>query len=604
MRKCFLWLLFGTWTIMGWSQAKYAFSVKWTDEPPESLLKAEDFQPTTLADSAAVIAHVEALLLTLRNAGHLTASVDDVVRTLVRGDENVRTKVRATLYAGPKYRWRELRPGNVPEAFLQQIRFRERAYQNRLVRESDIRDVQERLLTYAENHGYPFVNLRLDSLEIDSTGGVAAALHVDTGPLYLFDELNLTGNADISPVYLKSYLGIRPDQPFDRRAVLRIRQRIKELPFLEENRGVTITFRENRAILNLSLKRRKASRFDLLFGFLPNASGVVPPSGGGGNQGFQFTATGKADWQNQFGRGERIYVEYERVRPRTQELDLLFSYPYVLDLPFGLEGTFDLFKNDTFFLEVQYDAGVQYLFGGGNYLKAFVEQSNTNLLSFRPASVTNGTLPENVDLNTSLFGLEWNWSAVDYRFNPRRGWRAVLRGGAGFKTIEENPQLLELNENIYEDVTLRTFQYRFRADGAVFLPLGGSGTLQTRLRGGYLLAPETPVYRNEQYRIGGNQLLRGFDEESIFATQYAVLTVEPRLIFSQNGYFFAFADVAYYRDFTDRTDRDEQPIGVGAGLALETPAGILGVTLAVGKTRAEAFNFRAPKIHIGYVSLF
>lgn len=566
--------------------------IVWSEEEPDvSGFIGELERPT---DSLSVMPYLQRVLLELRSQDYLTASVDSLIWNS--------GKATAYLFRGRPYRWRELRNGNVREEFLSQVRFRERLYEDRPLAESEIRDLQERLLNYAENNGYPFAQIYLDSIEIEE-GAVSARLMMDPGQVYFFEEIDLSGSADISRIYLQSYLGIKPGTPFSRKLLLRIRDRLRELPFLEENRGATVTFRENRATVNVSLKKRKASRFDLVFGFLPGGETINSP-GGSNRAGFQFTATGKADWQNQFGRGERIFLEYERVRPRTQELDVLFNYPYVLDLPFGVEGTFDLFKNDTFFLEVGYDLGVQYLFSGGNYLKIFVENQSTDLLSFDAGAVSNGQVPASLDLSNSLFGLELNWLNLDYRYNPRTGFSSRLRAGAGFKTIRENSKLLELNEAIYEGLTLRTFQYRFDADLAGYLPLGARSTVKTGLRGGFLLAPEAPIYRNEQYRIGGNQLLRGFDEESLFTSRYAVLTVEPRLLFSQNGYFYAFADVAYTEDVTDRTNRTDQPIGIGVGLALETPAGILGVSLAVGKTRSAPFNFRAPKIHIGYVSLF
>jgi hemolysin activation/secretion protein len=50
------------------------------------------------------------------------------------------------------------------------------------------------------------------------------------------------------------------------------------------------------------------------------------------------------------------------------------------------------------------------------------------------------------------------------------------------------------------------------------------------------------VFRNELFQIGGYRLLRGFDEESIYATQYVVTTVEYRIRVSLNSYFFGFVD--------------------------------------------------------------
>jgi hemolysin activation/secretion protein len=60
---------------------------------------------------------------------------------------------------------------------------------------------------------------------------------------------------------------------------------------------------------------------------------------------------------------------------------------------------------------------------------------------------------------------------------------------------------------------------------------------------GVLSSPN--IFRNELFQIGGYRLLRGFDEESIFATQYGVGTVEYRFLSGLNSYFFAFADIGW-----------------------------------------------------------
>jgi hypothetical protein len=43
-------------------------------------------------------------------------------------------------------------------------------------------------------------------------------------------------------------------------------------------------------------------------------------------------------------------------------------------------------------------------------------------------------------------------------------------------------------------------------------------------------------FRNELFQIGGNRLLRGFDEESQFVSQYLVPSVEYRYLIGQNSY--------------------------------------------------------------------
>jgi outer membrane translocation and assembly module TamA len=98
--------------------------------------------------------------------------------------------------------------------------------------------------------------------------------------------------------------------------------------------------------------------------------------------------------------------------------------------------------------------------------------------------------------------------------------------------------------------------------------------------------------------------LRGFDEESIFATYYAVSTLEYRFLIGLNSYLFGFTDFGYAgnNSFTEKTDHSY--LGLGLGIAFETKAGIFNLTYAAGKRNDLALNLRQSKIHFGFVSLF
>jgi hemolysin activation/secretion protein len=114
----------------------------------------------------------------------------------------------------------------------------------------------------------------------------------------------------------------------------------------------------------------------------------------------------------------------------------------------------------------------------------------------------------------------------------------------------------------------------------------------------------SPISQNEQYRLGGSRLMRGFDEESLFATRYMVGTLEYRLLIGRNSYFYTFGDAGYIQNFTRTTRASDTPIGFGAGITFETKVGLFGVSLAVGKQAANPIDFRNVKTHFGYVSLF
>lgn len=547
---------------------------------------------STWPDTLSLKAEIQRQLGELRSAAYAEASVD----VLHRSDSTF----VAALHLGPRYRWVALNNGNVAPQMLDAAGYRERLYRGKPLRYTQLRKLQEALLSYAENHGYPFAKTWLDSIRI-TEGQVRAQLMMDRGPLILIKEILLAGTAKISQPFLQQYLGLAPGRPYDNEQVRRIRTRIQELPFLALSADPTVTFVGDEATIRLPLEKKRASRFDFVLGVLPQNESGRQLNG----RRVLITGTFNGELQNQFGRGERLYASFEQLRPETQELELEFNYPYLLGLPFGIDFSFDLYKRDTSYLDLESDLGLQYLFEGGNYLKVFWNNRSSTLLTVDEARLElQERLPENLDVSNAYFGLEYALQRLDYRFTPRRGWRVFLRGGAGVKRIERNNRIVELGYGeLYDTLSLRSFQYKASGQLEGYLPLFNRSTLLARLSWGAIFA-ESPVYFNEQFRIGGNQILRGFDEESIFATRYGLSTLEYRLLIGQNSYLYAFGDAAYVEDRTPVKNVTDWPYGFGAGITFETGVGLFGLSLAYGKRLGNPIDFSAPKVHFGYVSRF
>ncbi len=553
--------------------------------------------PASFSDSAAVAAFLEKNIQDLRGRSHLAASIDSVEW----GD----SLAKVHLYIGPELRLGRLENGNVPEAMLDKVRFRAKSFAPRPLQPAEILALQEKLLEEAENTGFPFARFWLDSVRWNGDE-VEAKLFWDGGPAIAWAAVELEGEAKLSAAYVQQYLGIRPGTPYSRRKVLEARNRLRELPFVRESKDPVVEFSGQSAALRLFLERKKASRLDFLVG-------VLPTNNEGPNRRFLITGTFNAEFQNAFGKGERIFASFEQLRPGTQELELAFTYPYLLQLPFGIDLGFNQYKRDSTFSDVIFDAGLRYLMPGGNYLRAFWNRTASSNISVDQERVLQTRqLPATLDVQVNAFGLEWQWQRLDYRFNPRKGWSLAARASAGAKTLLRNPAITALQDpedpafdfgTLYDTLDQKTYLVRATGDVGYFLPVFSSFALYLRNRSGWVYSPQA-IYRNEQIRIGGNRLLRGFDEESIFASLYSVFSLEYRLLLDGNSYLYAFGDYGYVEDRTASTRRFDRPAGLGVGLTFETPVGIFGISVAVGQQFGQGFDFRNPKLHFGYVSVF
>jgi outer membrane protein assembly factor BamA len=536
------------------------------------------------------------LITELQSTAYLTASVDSISK--------VGNRVEAFVFVGEKYRWAKLTNGNIDEIFLSKIGFREKLYQNKPFDYSQVVKLKNALLDYCENNGFPFASVKLSEIRIEKDQ-IAAIISLNKGPLILINSIELVKPIpNISVGYLENYLGIKAGDIYDESKIKAIRKRIQELSFLKERRNLQVLFIGNSAKVYLFLDKQKASQFDFLIGFLPQNEETG-----------RLTLTGNVElfFQNTLGQGELINVKWQQLRPQTPQLDVRLSYPYIANLPLGADFDFHLYRRDTSYIDINYDAGIQYLFEGGNYLKIFIDNFQTNLLTIDKEQVINSKkLPRTLDVRNSIFGLEWQQQNLDYRFNPRKGLSLKVRGGAGIKRIETSNLIEGLVDEddptfdfttLYDNIQTESVQLRIQGDIAYFVPLGNRGTIKIGVQSGSIFTQDS-IYQNELYRIGGNKILRGFDEESIFASLYAIGTVEGRLLTGQNAYLFAFFDYGYLQNQSIGRNITDFPFGFGLGMTLQVGSGVLTFSVATGRQLQNPLNFQATKIHVGFVSFF
>jgi outer membrane protein assembly factor BamA len=427
---------------------------------------------------------------------------------------------------------------------------------------------------------------------------------VDPERYVSFRGLKINGDIQLPAYFLPNYLALKPGNPYSRDRLLRIKDQLNSLLFIESTANPTVTFAGNDATVNLFLQKKKASRFDFIIGILPQ-----PQDAG------QVLLTGSlsAAFQNALSLGERFSIELDRLRPETQKLDVQGSIPYLFGTVFGADGKLNIFKRDSTWVDTHGELGAQYLLSKGNYFRFFWENRSAALLKIDTASIiSTKRLPANLDLSQNGFGLESAFSQLDYRFNPRKGWLVNLKGSAGFNQVLRNSVIEGLTDpqkpeyrfsTLYDSLSQRSSRFRLETRAECYIPVFVRSTVKLSFRGGGIFSNQ-PVFANEQYRVGGNKLLRGFNEESLQATRFAVATAEWRLLIGRNSFMGVFTDWGYIENITSRNRIFLRPAGFGAGLNFETPTGIFGINVAAGRPdTGQAFDFRALKFHLGYVSL-
>lgn len=572
-------------------QAQYSLHIRTVDKDTGFLhsLKLD----TSFRDKPACLEYVSQLPQTLAKKGYGAASIDSLVADSL--------SAILMLYVGEKYAWGRLRVSGLSTEELQQTGLILPRQSKQLFTGGAIEKLQKTLLSYLADHGYPFASVQLDSLEMRD-GQMDGVLVVDKGMAYRLDSIRVIGSAKISEQFLYRYLDMPQGSPYRIKSFDNISARLRELPFLQESKPWAVRFGGNGAVIDLYLEPRKSSQINVLLGLLPGTTAE-------GTNKFQVTGEANLNLKNSLGAGETIGLNWQQLQAKSPRLNLLFQQPFLFGSPFGISAQFDLFKKDSSFLNVNTQLGLQYAFSARQTGKVFLQFFRSSIINIDTQKViTTRQLPPDIDMGIFNLGVDYELFTTNYRRNPRRGWELYSSVTAGTRKIRKSNVIQNLKSTdfdystLYDTVKLISYQFRMRARVAKFVPVGRQATIQLLATAGWVQSPS--LYRNELFQIGGYKLMRGFDEESIYASRYLVNTLEYRYLIGMNSYFFAFSDLGFTANTSRQVNSSNRLLGFGLGMAFETAAGFFNLSLAAGKSNETSFNLRQTKIHIGYVNYF
>jgi outer membrane protein assembly factor BamA len=551
--------------------------------------------PEKFASRAQCEKYLQALPSEMLSKGYLSASIDSI-----RYD-SLSATIR--LFAGSAYTWKHL---EVPPEYrnlwnsLQPMPKGKKGGTPFI----SIENYRALFLNYFEENGFPFAAVSFDSVTI-SDNQLSARLQIDKGPSYKIDSIAQLGKLKLNPRYIHRYLELPKGSPYSTAKLQTISQRLDELPFAEQTQPWDISMLGTGGVINVYLQPRKNNIFNVLLGVMPSSTQTPDNK-------VQVTGDVNIQLNNSFRVGETLGVNWQQIQYKSPRLNLMYRQPYLWGSRAGIDFFFELFKKDTQFVNLTAQIGMPYAFSINRSGKVFLLHRQTNVITVDTAFVSqNGRLPDLAATSSTSLGVDVESNTTNYRFNPRSGneWKIHLLGGTKKITPSteiknmENPSIPgKTFASLYDSLALNTYQVRLKLHAAQYLPLGTFSVIKLGLSAGWFQSAN--YFRNELFQIGGFKLLRGFDEESIFARQYAVATAEYRLLSSKNAYFFGFADGGYAQYEDQNLSFDHWYWGTGIGLNLQTGNSLINLSWAVGKRDDLLFDIRQSKIHLGLVNFF
>ncbi len=532
------------------------------------------------------------LIVKLQKHGFLEASIDSVFL-----DEN---DWQIFLFAGNVFQWAQLSFASMPKDILLQSGIIPKLYISKKIESADVVFISEKILNAAENSGYPFaqVHFKVDSIINEQT--IKGRFDLTLGSLSKIDTVIVHGCVNVSKNYLLPFLSLKQQSIYDQQIFSRISAKIRSNSFLKEKKPWNVEFAKEQTSLHLYLEEKKASQLNGIIGLLPNANA---------NNKMQLTVDALLLLQNSFGHGEQFDLTYQNLQPQSPKLSFSFIYPFIFHSPLGVDIQFDLFKKDTTWQRTNFQLGIRYQFHGNDFVRMFVhQQSNRQIFVDTNWIITNKKLPANIDAIAKGFGAEICLNRTNHYFNPSQGWEFQFSCNQLTRDISRNSAIENLSSSsfnystLYDSSSLNRNQLFLKMYAAFFFKVMKNYVVKAALSSGFIECKN--LFQNELYQIGGYKLMRGFNEQSIFAKEYHVISTEFRFPFDEKSFCYLFDDNGYITSTPLLKSYEGWYHGYGIGGVFQVKNGMFHLSYAVGSSPQSSIQFQNSKIHFGFISLF
>ncbi len=551
MKKCFAILLF-LFSFAGYSQTY--LNILGADEFSEKVISKLRYN-SKLNDSLAVENELKIIFASLRDMGYLTAKVNKTQNA---------DSVKARIAVGKKHEITYLSMGNADVFMLGEMGWQANDFNQAWALKKTLRLI-EQILDYYENNGYPFSRLKLDSVDF-STDSLFASLNVTPGPYRVTDSIVIKSETKIPKGYIRYQLGLKPGKPYSEQQLHDLKLSAGNEGTFNISRSPQVLFEKQKTTVFVYLDKQSSNRISGIAGINTREDGSV-----------FFTGELDLSLRHVFKAAEKIEFNWLSPRAGSQQLDLDLDFPFLFKSPVGFIFNFNLYREDT-------------LFSNRDFLIGLSLRPNAKAgLSLSFQDKKSGNLQGTVgfaNVQTQYVLLSTYYNNLNHNFLPTKG--NIINVSIGQGNRNSNDQRQTQYTALFQ---LRSF-FTIYKGSKMFFSLKGEGLFNT------------PLVTNELYRIGGVKSIRGFNEQSIFASQYAFAQIEYRYFIERFTYAFLFFDGGYTQNTVPQEAVENVLMGTGAGFSFYTRGGVFSIAFAVGQQNGLGFNLNNSKVHIGYVNRF
>ena len=415
------------------------------------------------------------------------------------------------------------------------------------------------LLRWLNNRGYPYAQLELDTLLFNEKSS-EFTWDISSGKRILLDTI-ITPNILFNKKILQRCLNYEPGQAYSTDKVQSIGGALSQISFLKPNAQVFVRMHSETFSLTIKAERKKNNVISALIALQPKPNSS------------QSILTGNIDLElsNALKQAETLEFHWKRPQPKSQSLAFKLGSPFTAGLPVGFQFEFASFLRDSTFSSTDLCFRLLTKTSDLNGFSAAVGKSSNTHFGF-------STLFGNTQNKTYSLRYSKNNNSIN-SFN------FLIEGLAGTRTIQ------------YETSASTKKIYALRAKAWSKFNLNQLLFANVNLEANALFSDS--LFNNEISRLGGTKNLRAFIEESIYASQYAMLNCDFGINLGPEIQSFLFGDLAKVQAPVSKIYYD-----AGLGFRFQQENGSLSVTYGVGNIENTGLQLKNGRVGITFSSRF
>ncbi|WP_308992963.1 POTRA domain-containing protein [Mariniflexile litorale] len=418
--------------------------------------------------------------------------------------------------------------------------------------------------------GFPFSKLHLFNIEIDNKSNLKANLILETtNQKRVINDIIIKGYNKFPSSYLIHYLKIKPNQTFNLNVIKTKTEQLNNLKFASEIKSPEVLFSKDSTTLYLYLQKTKSNSFDGFLGFGTNED----------TNKLQFDGYLNLNLTNNLNYGESFKLLYKSDESDQKTFETNLSLPYLFKSPIGLDFALRIFKRDSSFTTVNQGFKIHY-------------QINTKHKIYSGISSTQSSNLLNISTSSNIYDYKTSYFTFAYQYLKNQNLNSLFPVNSLF--------YLESNFGRRTESSQQEKQSLLNIDAFKILKLDIKNSLYFRINGAALNSKT--YFENELILFGGINSIRGFEENSIFATSYGLLNSEYRFLLNNSIYIHTITDWAYFENKI--LNINEKLLGIGFGFGILTKTGLLKFNYANGKTENTPFKLSNSKIHLSLSANF